>query len=105
MDPAALRAYAAASQAFGGGAAQQLPQAAQTQAPAETFANLVMDAVSQTEQSVRSAETLTAQQATGQAEMVDVVTAIAAAEVQLETVISVRDSVIRAYQEILRMPI
>ena len=31
--------------------------------------------------------------------------AIAAAETQLETVIAVRDQVIQAYQEILRMPI
>ena len=34
-----------------------------------------------------------------------VVTAIAAAETQLQTVIAVRDQVIQAYQEILRMPI
>ena len=32
-------------------------------------------------------------------------TAIAAAETQLQTVIAVRDQVISAYQEILRMPI
>jgi flagellar hook-basal body complex protein FliE len=54
---------------------------------------------------VRGAESLTNAAATGQAEMIDVVTAVAAAEVQLETVIAVRDQVIRAYQEILRMPI
>ena len=35
----------------------------------------------------------------------DVVTAVAAAEVQLESVVAVRDQVIRAYQEILRMPV
>jgi flagellar hook-basal body complex protein FliE len=33
------------------------------------------------------------------------VTAIAAAETQMQTVIAVRDQVISAYQEILRMPI
>jgi flagellar hook-basal body complex protein FliE len=43
--------------------------------------------------------------AAGQANIVDVVTAIAAAETQLQTVIAVRDQVIQAYQEILRMPI
>jgi flagellar hook-basal body complex protein FliE len=34
-----------------------------------------------------------------------VVTAVAAAEATLETVIAVRDEVIKAYQEIMRMPI
>ena len=41
----------------------------------------------------------------GRGDIVDVVTAIAAAETQLQTVIAVRDQVISAYQEILRMPI
>ncbi len=41
----------------------------------------------------------------GGAEMVDVVTAITAAEMTLETVVAVRDKVIEAYQNIMRMPI
>ncbi len=40
-----------------------------------------------------------------QTELVDVVTAITAAEVTLETVIVVRDKVIEAYESIMRMPI
>ena len=99
MDLAALRAYAAASQ----GAA---PQAAQAQpADAAGFADMVRDAVGNVEATVRNAEEMTAAAAAGQAEMVDVVTAVAAAEVQLETVVAVRDQVIRAYQDVLRMPI
>jgi flagellar hook-basal body complex protein FliE len=43
--------------------------------------------------------------AAGQGDIVNVVTAIAAAETQMETVMAVRDQVIQAYQEILRMPI
>jgi flagellar hook-basal body complex protein FliE len=43
--------------------------------------------------------------AAGKAELVDVVTAVANAETTLETVISLRDRVITAYQEIMRMPI
>ena len=42
---------------------------------------------------------------TNQAELVDVVTAITAAEVTLETVVAVRDKVIEAYESIMRMPI
>ena len=99
MDLAALRAYAAASQ----GAA---PQANQAQpADAAGFADMVMNAVGDVEATVANAEQMTVQAATGQAELVDVVTAVAAAEVQLETVVAVRDQVIRAYQDVLRMPI
>ena len=39
------------------------------------------------------------------AELIDVVTAISSAEASLETVMAVRDQVIAAYQEIMRMPI
>ncbi len=37
--------------------------------------------------------------------LVDVVTAVAEAEATLQTVVTVRDKVITAYQEIMRMPI
>lgn len=41
----------------------------------------------------------------GSTDIVDVVTAIAETEVALETVVAVRDRVISAYEEIMRMPI
>jgi flagellar hook-basal body complex protein FliE len=41
----------------------------------------------------------------GQADVTDVVTAVSAAEVTLQAVTAVRDRVISAYQEIMRMPI
>ena len=39
------------------------------------------------------------------AELVDIVTAVANAEITLDTVVTIRDRVIQAYQEIIRMPI
>ncbi|MDF3606860.1 flagellar hook-basal body complex protein FliE [Paracoccus sp. DMF-8] len=42
---------------------------------------------------------------TGQAETHDLVQAIARAEVALETATAIRDKVVEAYQEILRMPV
>ena len=51
------------------------------------------------------AEHKIADQVAGKAELVDVVTAISSAEASLETVMAVRDQVISAYQEIMRMPI
>ncbi|MDX2274724.1 MAG: flagellar hook-basal body complex protein FliE [Hyphomonadaceae bacterium] len=69
------------------------------------FGSLVQEAVRQAGQSASVAETQATALASGQGDIVNVVTAIAAAETQLETVIAVRDQVIQAYQEILRMPI
>jgi flagellar hook-basal body complex protein FliE len=69
------------------------------------FGSLVQEAIRQAGQSATAAEQQGLAVAAGQADIVDVVTAIAAAETQLQTVIAVRDQVIQAYQEILRMPI
>jgi len=41
----------------------------------------------------------------GKADLVDVVTAVSETEVALDTMVSVRDRVISAYEEIMRMPI
>lgn len=41
----------------------------------------------------------------GKADVVDVVTAVAESEVAMDTLVSVRDKVIAAYEEIMRMPI
>ena len=41
----------------------------------------------------------------GKGDLVDVVSAVNAAEMSLETVVAIRDKVIAAYQDILRMPI
>ena len=43
--------------------------------------------------------------ADGKANMVDVVTAVAESEVAIDTLVSVRDKVISAYEEIMKMPI
>ena len=106
MDLAALRAYAAAAEQVGSASGPAMGgEHGVAPAGAPDFTNMVQDALGSVEATVQNAENLTAQAAVGQAEMVDVVTAVAAAEVQLETVIAVRDQVIRAYQEIMRMPI
>jgi len=43
--------------------------------------------------------------AMGKANMIDVVTAVAESETAIQTMVAVRDKVIAAYEEILRMPI
>ena len=41
----------------------------------------------------------------GKANIVDVVTAVAESEVAIDAVVSVRDKVIQAYEDIMKMPI
>jgi len=98
IDPvSAARAYQQAAQAMQGGAASG--------GEGVDFGSLVQEAVRQAGHSANVAESQALAVAGGQADIVDVVTAIAAAETQLQTVIAVRDQVISAYQEILRIPI
>ena len=56
-------------------------------------------------QSGRKAEAQALAAAAGKADVVDVVTAVAESEAALETLVAVRDRVIAAYEEIMRMPI
>ncbi|MGK0267263.1 MAG: flagellar hook-basal body complex protein FliE [Maricaulis sp.] len=73
--------------------------------PGMDFGSMVTSAINETSGSLGHAEQMTAASTTGQAELVDVATAVTAAEISLETMVAVRDEVVRAYQEILRMPI
>jgi flagellar hook-basal body complex protein FliE len=99
----ALNAYAAAARA--GQSAPGASGGAGGASPLSEFASLLEGSVKSAETQMNNAEQLTAQAAVGKAELVDVVTAIAAAETSLETMLAVRDEVIRAYQDIMRMPI
>jgi flagellar hook-basal body complex protein FliE len=56
-------------------------------------------------ETLRNGETQSAQAVAGQVDIRDVVMAVNNAEVTLQTVVAVRDRVIQAYQEIMRMPI
>jgi flagellar hook-basal body complex protein FliE len=66
---------------------------------------MVKSAMGEVMHTSKNAEAQIANQVQGKAELIDVVTAISAAEASLETVMAVRDQVIQAYQEIMRMPI
>ena len=61
-----------------------------------------LDTVAQTG---KAAEAQALAAASGKADIVDVVTAVAESEAALETLVAVRDRVIAAYEEIMRMPI
>ena len=96
----AAKAYAAAQGSSSSGAIGGVGGAG-----GSAFSDMVKNALQQTVEASKNAETQMAAQTQGKAELVDVVTAVAAAEASLETVMAVRDQVIAAYQEIMRMPI
>jgi flagellar hook-basal body complex protein FliE len=61
-----------------------------------------MDAVSETG---KKSDAQSRAMVNGKSNMVDVVTAVAETEVAIDAVVAVRDKVIAAYEEIMRMPI
>lgn len=69
------------------------------------FGALLAGAVNGVAASGRQAETQALAAAGGRANMVDVVTAVAESEAAMETLVAVRDKVIAAYEDIMRMPI
>ncbi len=100
---AATNAYAAAQKAMGVDPGLAGTQAAP--AGAGGFGDILKNAMTDAMKASKAAETQITAQVQGKAELVDVATAISAAQASLETVMAVRDQVISAYQEIMRMPI
>ena len=70
-----------------------------------SFGALVKEAIDGLTKSTHNSDLQTHAAANGKANMVDVVTAVAESEVAIETLVSVRDKVISAYEEIMKMPI
>lgn len=70
-----------------------------------SFSELLQNIKNEAIQAGKKDETQGLMAAAGQANVTDVVTAVSAAEVTLQAVTAVRDRVISAYQEIMRMPI
>lgn len=69
------------------------------------FGSLLLGAVNGVSAAGGRAETQALAAATGKANVVDVVTAVAESEAAMETLVAVRDKVIAAYEEIMRMPV
>jgi flagellar hook-basal body complex protein FliE len=69
------------------------------------FGALVSQLVGDAGQGLRAAETASAKQIAGKGDLIDVVTAIGAAESALDTMVAVRDRVVGAYSDIMRMQI
>lgn len=98
---AAAKAYAAAQ----GSALPSVGGAGAAPAAGADFGAMLKNVMGDAVETSKTAETQMAAHVQGKAQLIDVVTAISAAEASLETVMAVRDQVISAYQEIMRMPI
>ena len=90
------------------GAGQGLAQPSVANGPVaggKDFLALVKDAAQEAIQTGQKAEALSVAGVAGKADLMDVVRAVGNAEVTLQTVVAVRDKMVNASQELLRMPI
>jgi len=99
---AANAAYQSAARV---GAASEAAALGPAQAPGGSFSDALASAVKDATATMHVGETASAQGATGKGDLVQVVNAVTAAELTLETVVAIRDRVINAYQDIMKMPI
>jgi len=104
MSIGALDATAAYGRVAGIGGASARP-VTDTDDSAGGFGALVEDLVVGTADQMRAAEKASAMQVAGKGDLIDVVTAIGAAETALDTMVAVRDRVVGAYTDIMRMQI
>jgi flagellar hook-basal body complex protein FliE len=72
---------------------------------ASGFAAMLKDAIGSVVEAGRKSDAQTRAVTDGKSNMVDVVTAVAQTEVAVDAMVAVRDKVIAAYEEIMRMPI
>jgi flagellar hook-basal body complex protein FliE len=96
----AANAYASLARIMETGGAAK---AAETGGP--SFGAVLKDAISSVLETGRKSDTQTVAMAQGKANMMDVVTAVAETDVKVSTLVSVRDKVIQAYEDIMKMPI
>jgi len=107
MSIGALDAAAAYGRALGTGntGAASVARPAAGAAAGGGFGSMIENMVGDAAQGMRQAEQASALHVAGQGDLIDVVTAIGAAETALDTVVAVRDRVVSAYGEIMRMQI
>ena len=72
---------------------------------AESFGSVLQNAVNGAIETGHTAETQSMQAIAGTGNLTDVVTALSRAELALQTATAIRDRVVQAYQDIMKMPI
>ena len=97
---AAISAYNSAARALSSG-----EQTEEVSGDGGDFASLLKNGARTAIESGKKSEELAKQAIAGKADVRDVVAAVNNAELTLQTVVAVRDKVISAYTDILKMPI
>ena len=101
---AATAAYSNAAKLINPALKPQLDQVASA-GPGPDVAKLLGEAVQGVVEGGKAADAKALDLVNGKGDIVDVVTAISETEIAMETMVTVRDRVISAYEEIMRMPI
>ena len=70
----------------------------------ESFSKLLQDAGTNVVDALNKSESTSLQAVTGKADLAAVTEAVTNAQVALQTVVAVRDRIISAYQDIIKMP-
>jgi len=101
---AAANAYAALAR-MGEQTASLARGAAAAPDSAPSFSGVLKDVINAVSGIAQKSDAQAQAVATGKSNLVDVVTAVAETETAVQTLVSVRDKVISAYEDILKMPI
>lgn len=101
---AAMNAYKNATK-MGGMPTPELDSNAQNANGKVGFDDLLTESLSTAKNNAYKTEATSAKSLVGEAELHELVTSVTNAELTLNTVVAVRDRVINAYQDILKMPI
>ena len=105
MSSPSIAANAYASLARLSDPAAALGKAAGENSGGGSFGAALKDVVGALGEATRKSDVQAQALVSGKANVVDVVTAVAETEVAIEALVAVRDRVIHAYEEIMRMPI
>lgn len=97
----AANAYASLARLVDSGGAGK----ASASAAGPSFGDLVKEAIGNIMDGGRKADAQTVAMASGKANVMDVVTAVAETDVKVSTLVSVRDKVIQSYEDIMKMAI
>lgn len=102
---AAAAAYGNASKLINQSAKPATDLTASVPGGGQNFAQMLAQQVQGVVDTGKTSDTMAMDMVNGKANVVDMVTALSETEIAIESMVTVRDRVISAYEEIMRMPI
>ncbi|HTN63354.1 MAG TPA: flagellar hook-basal body complex protein FliE [Devosia sp.] len=102
---AATAAYGNASRLISQAAKPNTDLLAQKDGQGPDFAKMLAQSVQGVVDTGKASDAMSMDMVNGKADVVDMVTALSKTEIAIESMVTVRDRVISAYEEIMRMPI